>query len=1044
MPDWSKLRKAYRAGLPNEARLQELQRLERLLNLPPECSKAAFQREIQATSARDLYQNLILLNFAIQRDAGIVQGPEANTQIQKLVQEVQQGNAAPERAAIAKRLFLLWNAAAEITQRDSSVTQAPSPGELEKTTLMQAGLALFARLDKVEGQTGPGTVSATSIELLQSVLGDAQALIRQTDPKNEGLSYVFYMTGSTARMLAGCYALMGRNDDALSTYAEAAECFKQAGEPEQSDDCKNRARDLQRKLSGDLDAAAAAALTRLNTAEPDEDPFDRVKSLMQLADVASSAGDSFEAQRNAGAAARELVDLGYPNPLQCGSAEAVDFWICKATQTLQGVPLLERLNQIGRWYDSIAGAEFAVAVIENKPESERICAVQGELHKLIARLAQEAHAASAEQNAAMLRYFPGLTAKNEAQGGDFSEFLNNCSSIDNSLFAIRQSCNQRAGTDAGIDDLLARLHVLQRQADELNSPEYEAKTRLEEVYVLGHLGRSADMIPIAQDARRRLLRGRADRIGSLAQSHQRSLYLDSRMRELQGRTMSGDLEGGLQVAESTIQDFETERYRVQDEFRQTALLSYVADFYKWAALAAFKAKRWDSMLAAIDLIKARSAVRTCLTPHQDGGLDSDVARRFKEISDELAVEGGPAKKQLAEKRRQLWDLLSISQTHSPDAAKFPELNVQALQSALPKGCVLISYFWLNATVLLTIVLDSANFHAARIILKPQEVERLQAFIDCVQTLKGPQLNMDRTVAKLGEILVPDFARELMKGKKRVIFSPHHALHLFPFHAARWEQSFIGAEFAVSYAPNFSSILLSWDKRTEDRVLAIGISQFADPSVPALRNVEADVQAIRGYYEAAGTQVEVLLGPDATRARLGSLRDTGELSKFHCIHLGTHGRSVFETPNEPLESSIQLQNGRFDAMDIANLRLNADLVVLSACNSGQRAIQLRNLGDAPGDDIFGVQAALFKSGARSILGSLWIVHVNSASLITREFHRHYAAGERADSALQNSVKAYLENGSVAHQVFYWAPFFISSLGTRKQEVKLGHGTNNSAL
>lgn len=50
------------------------------------------------------------------------------------------------------------------------------------------------------------------------------------------------------------------------------------------------------------------------------------------------------------------------------------------------------------------------------------------------------------------------------------------------------------------------------------------------------------------------------------------------MRELQARMMSGDLEGGVEVAESTIQDFETERYRVQDEFRQAALFSCVADF----------------------------------------------------------------------------------------------------------------------------------------------------------------------------------------------------------------------------------------------------------------------------------------------------------------------------------------------------------------------------------------------------------------------------------------------------------------------------------
>ncbi|MFL6417401.1 MAG: CHAT domain-containing protein, partial [Bryobacteraceae bacterium] len=63
--------------------------------------------------------------------------------------------------------------------------------------------------------------------------------------------------------------------------------------------------------------------------------------------------------------------------------------------------------------------------------------------------------------------------------------------------------------------------------------------------------------------------------------------------------------------------------------------------------------------------------------------------------------------------------------------------------------------------------------------------------------------------------------------------------------------------------------------------------------------------------------------------MDTIREGGELSKFRCVHFGTHGTSVFEMPNQPLDSSLQLRDGRLDAMDISNLRLNADLVVLSA-------------------------------------------------------------------------------------------------------------------
>jgi len=162
----------------------------------------------------------------------------------------------------------------------------------------------------------------------------------------------------------------------------------------------------------------------------------------------------------------------------------------------------------------------------------------------------------------------------------------------------------------------------------------------------------------------------------------------------------------------------------------------------------------------------------------------------------------------------------------------------------------------------------------------------------------------------------------------------------------------------------------------------------------------------------------------------ALRASGELAKFRSVHFGTHGLSVFESLNQPLESRLLVENGALDAMDIANLRLNAELAVMSACHSGQRAIEMRNLGALPGDDIFGLQSAMFKSGVRSILGTLWLVETTSSSAITRAFHRHFAQGETAESALQKSVQEYIADASLPRGVYYWAPYFISSLGRRQ--------------
>lgn len=139
----------------------------------------------------------------------------------------------------------------------------------------------------------------------------------------------------------------------------------------------------------------------------------------------------------------------------------------------------------------------------------------------------------------------------------------------------------------------------------------------------------------------------------------------------------------------------------------------------------------------------------------------------------------------------------------------------------------------------------------------------------------------------------------------------------------------------------------------------------------LLKIAEDALAIRRCYTAKGTPVELIIEKEATRERVESLRDQNLLSRFRCAHLGTHGISLFQTPDQPMESKLLLQNAALDAMDLARLRFEAELVVLSACHSGQRAIAGRDRAELPGDDIFGLQSAFFQSGVRSILGfGMW--------------------------------------------------------------------------
>ncbi len=97
---------------------------------------------------------------------------------------------------------------------------------------------------------------------------------------------------------------------------------------------------------------------------------------------------------------------------------------------------------------------------------------------------------------------------------------------------------------------------------------------------------------------------------------------------------------------------------------------------------------------------------------------------------------------------------------------------------------------------------------------------------------------------------------------------------------------------------------------------------------------------------------------------------------------------------------------------------ADLVVLSACQTalGQ--------GKEPvaGEGMTGLTRAFMYAGARSVLGSLWVVEDASTSLLVQSFFRHLREGRSKAEAL-NLAKRELRANPAYSNPFYWAPFVL---------------------
>jgi len=163
--------------------------------------------------------------------------------------------------------------------------------------------------------------------------------------------------------------------------------------------------------------------------------------------------------------------------------------------------------------------------------------------------------------------------------------------------------------------------------------------------------------------------------------------------------------------------------------------------------------------------------------------------------------------------------------------------------------------------------------------------------------------------------------------------------------------------------------------------------------------------------------EVYLRNDATEE---NVKKEGELKKFNYIHFATHG---FIDESKPDFSSLVLtknnnsiEDGFLQATEIFNLDLKADLVVLSACQTGLGKL-------VRGEGMVGLTRAFMYAGTPTVMVSLWSVSDVSTSTLMREFYRNLVKEKLSKTdALRNAQLSMLGNEKFAHP-FYWAPFVL---------------------
>lgn len=250
-------------------------------------------------------------------------------------------------------------------------------------------------------------------------------------------------------------------------------------------------------------------------------------------------------------------------------------------------------------------------------------------------------------------------------------------------------------------------------------------------------------------------------------------------------------------------------------------------------------------------------------------------------------------------------------------------------------------------------------------------------------------------------------RQAFRGKKLTI-SPHGVLHYLPFGALSDGGRYLVDLHGIRVLPSASTLVyIRTDKpKKTGRLLALGNPDLGDAKYD-LPGAQKEAVQVAGIFPAS----KALVRKEASKQ---AVKEFG--AGFSILHIASHG--VFDS-GAPLNSGLLLaaeneDAGRLTVSDLYALHLDAELVTLSACETGLGKL-------ASGDDVVGLTRGFLYAGARSIISSLWKVDDDATRILMTNFYAYLARNVELREALR---LAQIKTRESYPHPFFWAAFQIT--------------------
>ncbi|MCK4818383.1 CHAT domain-containing protein, partial [bacterium] len=343
-----------------------------------------------------------------------------------------------------------------------------------------------------------------------------------------------------------------------------------------------------------------------------------------------------------------------------------------------------------------------------------------------------------------------------------------------------------------------------------------------------------------------------------------------------------------------------------------------------------------------------------------------------------------------------------------------------------KNVVLIEYFITKDETLIFVVSSKdKELHIESVPISEQNLNRyVEVYEKEVVDYRG---GIGDAWLSISSYLIEPISKYLAEGDL-IYFVPYGPLHYIPMHALELNGEPLIRSHPVAYSPSASLIKFCKSKGSGkiESCASFGVAFEKNEEAKFEKKIKKLNKEEKEEVEKEFKKIKALFeGESKNIAKFFSTKDyTGHLTtkdktRENCIdkdiiHFSCHG--YFDNL-DPLSSGVKLYDGVLTAREIFDMRLNTELVTLSACQTGLNK-------RSPGDELIGLTRAFLYAGAPSVIVSLWSVDASSTQELMFEFYKLLKKDSDKATALQEAQKKIMEQeaGKYSHP-YYWAPFVL---------------------